>query len=620
MSADARRDGGGVAPADRDVDAGRAAARAARRFLPLAALLGAAAWLLFADLGGPWLWEDEADTALFARAILESGVPRAWDGKTFVDSDDGLRVAPRALGHDLVMVGTPWLPYYVTAASFALFGESEWAARAPFALAALGAVALLYAFVLHWNGCVASAFAASFLLLASAQFLLFAREARSYALNMLLTVSLLWGFSRLGRRRADPWLAASAVLLFHVQVLPVAVGLAACAALAILHPAFRAKLRPLLLRAPWVAVFTLPWMALAWSAAAANWTPLESAGRLLPRLEQLAAEAAVAVPFAGWLVAAPLVWRRLGPGDRALLALCGAWIVACAALVPLVLSPSLLEVVGLRYVCGLLPVAAAVSGVLVARASRGRRGALAALLALFGATHLAGSALPWLALGETRRLGGTLVNVPRELAGKLLNTQWWAFVRGLGEPDPGTLPRLARFLRDRATPDDVVLTNFGWDGLYYYTGLPLGMRISPAAPAVRRHAAALQLPPYVFGVDRADWIVWRGGNERHLGYPLLLLGESLASLRARLQAQGARVEPVARFPETLWENRPELFWHRFPGVGHPFAPRRLGPRGPRYRDAHVFRVHWPGREPGAPGPGRADAAQPPQPRASAPLQ
>jgi hypothetical protein len=561
-------------------------------FAPLLALLPLAAILVLADLGGPWLWEDESDTALFARSILHYGVPRAWDGRSFTDSDDGLRVAPSVLGQPLVLVGTPWLPYYVTAGSFALLGESEWAARLPFALAALATVAMLYALVLRATNCRRSAFAAALLLLASTQFLLYARECRSYALNMLLTVVLLWGFLRLTEKRRDPWLALAAVALFHVQILPALIGLGACAALALFHPVAQRRLPALLARAPWVAAFTLPWIALTWSAAATNWTPIAEATEFPQRLGQLGAEASVAIPWLGWVIGLPLVWRRLRPGDRMLLHLCGAWIALCAALVPLALSQSLLEVVGLRYVCGVLPVSAAVTGLLVARASGGRGALYAGLVALFAATHLAASALPWLALGESRRVAGISVQVPRELAGKLLNTTWWDFARGLGVDDPGTLPELVGLLRRNAAPGDVVLTNFGWDSLYFYTNLAQGMRISADAP-VQKAARALGLPAYVFGVDGADWVVWRGGNEALLGYPFLLLGQSLPRVRRALEARGARLEPVATLHETLWENRPELFWHRFPRVGHPFAPSSMGAQGPRFRDAQVFRVRWP---------------------------
>lgn len=573
----------------------RVAKSSPRSLLALAVLLSIACALLLTDLGGPRLWEDESDTALFARSIVRNGLPLAWDGRAFVDGDDGLRVVPQALGRPLVMVGTPWLPYYATAASFALFGESEWAARLPFAIAAIAAVGALYAFVLRTTGCLRAAFAAGLLLLASTQFLLYGREARSYALNMLLTVLVLAFFSRLGERRRDPWLAIAAVLLFHVQILPAALALGACALVALVVPSERKRFAPLLWRAPWVMAATLPWLALSWSATGTNWESLASVRELLPRIGQLVVEATVAIPWLGFAIGLPLAWRRFTSGDRRLLTLCGAWLAALALLTPLALSQGLLEVVGLRYVCGVLPIAAAVSGVLVARASAGRMPVYVALLALFGATHLMGGALPWLAIGETRRAGGVLWQAPRDTVDKLFNTTWIAFVRSLGMRDPGTLAGIVEVLDRDAGRDDVVLTNFGWDALYWYGDRPVGMRIATDAP-VRRPARRMGLPAYVFGYDDARWLVWRGGNEALLGYPLTLLEWRLPEVRAALAKRGAKLEEVAVLPETLWENRPELYWHRFPAAGLPFAASAEDSLRPPYDPARIYRVRWSGAE------------------------
>jgi hypothetical protein len=257
------------------------------------------------------------------------------------------------------------------------------------------------------------------------------------------------------------------------------------------------------------------------------------------------------------------------------------------ALLPFALTKTLLLVLGLRYVCAVLPVAAAVTGLLVARASGGRPIAYAALLVLFGATHLAGNTLPWLALGESRQIGDKLafVNAPRDAADKFANLSWWYFVRGLGVANPGTLPELVDFVRKNARPDDVVVTNFAWDNLYFYTRQPQGFRISPEAPIVAA-ARALGLPDSAFGLDGADWVIWRHGSDPLPGHPF-------EKVQSELEARGARLEPVARFRETLWENRPELHWHRFPRVGFPFAPARLGPEGRKYQDAIAYRVVWP---------------------------
>ncbi len=51
----------------------------------LAAVFGLA--LILANLGKDYLWADKGDTAVLAANIVKYGIPKAWDGLTFVDSD-----------------------------------------------------------------------------------------------------------------------------------------------------------------------------------------------------------------------------------------------------------------------------------------------------------------------------------------------------------------------------------------------------------------------------------------------------------------------------------------------------------------------------------------------------
>src|SRR6185436_14799899 len=100
------------------------------RHAAIGIVLVVAAALTFPSLGRDALWADEGDTAVLAASILKFGVPTAWDGVTFSDSDYGDRLTA-----DFVMVSHPWVQYYAVAAAFAVFGESAFAARVPFALA-----------------------------------------------------------------------------------------------------------------------------------------------------------------------------------------------------------------------------------------------------------------------------------------------------------------------------------------------------------------------------------------------------------------------------------------------------------------------------------------------------
>jgi hypothetical protein len=116
------------------------------------------------------------------------------------------------------------------------------------------------------------------------------------------------------------------------------------------------------------------------------------------------------------------------------------------------------------------------------------------------------------------------------------------------------------YLATHAGPDDIVITNYSWEPLYFHSNLRQGLKILPGYP-IREAALAQGLPDYVFRAVDARWVVWRYPWEGYQGY-------RLASVQEELEQSGARLLPVAVVPETIWENRPELHFHRFPGLGH----------------------------------------------------
>jgi hypothetical protein len=521
-------------------------------------LVALAAPLLLLNLGGPALWSDEGDTAVFARTIRDTGLPWAWDGRTFTESDRG-----RRLTEDLLLVGTPWLPYYVTAGSFALFGESAFTARLPFALAGIAAVLLLHRLVLRQTGDRRAALAAALLLLASVPFLLYVRQCRHYALNMALGLLAVHGFLRLRQQPRHPGLAIAGVLLFHCHPLPAAAVLGGLGGLAIVSRTHRGALRPLLAWAAPIALLTLPFMAWSWSGWEENSSLLASLAELPARLGQALAESGAALPLLGWLALFALARRRLTAADRQWLLLAGALVAAHLALVSLALSARQLWEYGLRYVCLLLPLGAGITGVLAARAAP-RAPALAAVLLLFAATWLPSNALLYALAPAERKPGLTevAVHVPRDPAARWLRLELFGFARELWRHDPGSVSHISDWLAAHAGPEDVIITNYAWDPIYFHTRLRQGLKILPHYE-IHDAARARGLPEYVFSVEGADFVIWRWP---WLGYQ----GYQLDQIRAAVEARGARLERVAVLPETVWENRPELHFHRFPGLGHLF--------------------------------------------------
>ncbi len=187
-------------------------ARSAPYSVLAAAALAVAAYLCVANLDYAALWHDEAPTALIGRNLLETGDITGWDGRNLVGGTNG-----RTLNDDLRDVLSP-LMYAVNAASFALFGVSETAARIMPALFGIVALALLY-LLLRRHLRQHPRLVLFCLLFAawSPQLLLYFRQSRYYAFMALAVIaafSLYEAWWRSGRVLALGGLTLVAALAF----------------------------------------------------------------------------------------------------------------------------------------------------------------------------------------------------------------------------------------------------------------------------------------------------------------------------------------------------------------------------------------------------------------------
>jgi len=572
-----------------------------RQHWPLAVVLAISSVLLFTNLHRDYLWSDEGDTAVLARSILKYGVPTAWDGVTFTDSDFGARV-----NDDFVMVSHPWLQYYVAAASFAIFGESTLAARLPFALLGLFTIALVYVMVLRTGASRGAATCASALLMLSVQFLIYARQSRHYTLNAALTCLLVLQFTRLRSWGTSLVFAAIGILLFHSHP----IGLAAVAALGLASMMF-AQFRPC---RPWfwratavMAPFTLPWLLVARTGYAKNIGVLDDVNVFLPRLGQFIIEWASVTSVIGLVALAVILWRRraaasdeprrpkkgraparprrlavLAPDERglivALLAIIGAYAVTMALTQP----RDTIWAVGLRYTPAVLPFMAIIAGILAAKAARGDWRRWAVLFIVFGFTKV-GRLTPWTFWEDptAKRNASAAVTFhnPERLVDRVLRTGQVAYLRSLVEPNPGTTALVVEYLNTHAGKSDIVVTNYGWEPLYFHTGLPQGMTVLPSYP-IYEAARDRDLPEYVFRAAGARWIVWRRAWGAYRG-------QSIDRVLSDLKAAGVPVTLVASVPETLWENRENIHFRRFSGN------RYVYPWFGTMPETLIYRVDWP---------------------------
>ncbi len=188
--------------------------------------------LLLKNLSYPLMWQDEAETAVFATRILDYGFPKVHGSRNVV-YEFGSNVALGIDERTDAYIGTTWGHFYfavpgvlAAAATDDLYAKT-WRIRLPFALTgALGIGLTVLAVIPVFRGRpgLARRFVIYFLLLscASISLLLHLREARYYALLILLVAAIGWVhlrhvvFETLSYRRYAIALTGLMVLLFNV--------------------------------------------------------------------------------------------------------------------------------------------------------------------------------------------------------------------------------------------------------------------------------------------------------------------------------------------------------------------------------------------------------------------
>lgn len=221
----------------------------------LLVILCGSALLLLKNLGNIYLWQDEAQTALVSKTILTDGVPRGCDGKNYFSQELGAEY-----GKNYIWRWHTWLPFYVLAAFYKVFGIGTFVSRLPFALFGLATIAATYYFAKeYWPGTNIPVIASALLALC-VPFLLMCRQCRYYSMVMCFTVLAMFAYAALlnGRKYAATALFITSTLLFHSMYFYVPMLFAAL----LLHTCIfrRDKIKLLLLVAVAVAIVNCPWV------------------------------------------------------------------------------------------------------------------------------------------------------------------------------------------------------------------------------------------------------------------------------------------------------------------------------------------------------------------------
>jgi len=172
---------------------------------------------LFKNLGNMYLNVDEAETALLSKSVLKHGIPVGIDGNFAIQQNN---ISPYKSEASKIWIFHPWLQFYVTALSYAVFDRVDnFTSRFPFALSGLLTIVLFYAFLCRRKGFdwqfVVFALA---VLVFSIPIYLYFRQCRYYALTCLFSFSFFALYiESLEKRRMLYYWAASGILLFYTN-------------------------------------------------------------------------------------------------------------------------------------------------------------------------------------------------------------------------------------------------------------------------------------------------------------------------------------------------------------------------------------------------------------------
>ncbi len=453
-----------------------------KEYLFLVIVLAVSSLLLFTNMGNRYLWQDEAETALVSKTILTNGVPRGYDGKNFFSQEGEF-----TYGRDYLWVLDPWLPFYLVAGFFKIFGVSTFVSRLPFVLFGIGTIALTYFFAKSVTRDVKTAAVATVLLMLSVPFLLLCRQCRYYVLVAFFSLLGLYGYLMIleKKRTGTVIFLISGILLFHCNHLFSAVLLATAFVHALLCQ--RQQFVRVFILCAVVTLVSLPW--LIWVSEMRYARLFDShllAGRGLLVLAAYIRFIHLFI-FPLFLLLVPvcqsLLWGRQTSIRKAVLENTLFWknllllflFIAVTLAGLLVLSPRPF----FRYITQLIPVFCVITAVIVISAIRPYFKTAIAIIAFL----LAAVFFVDYRYGSSRPADENMVYV-----------NFFDYVREITSDYDGPIEGMVKYLRENGSDEDVVAITYGDLPLKFYTNMRVigGLTGEDISPGLR-----------------ADWVIIR---------------------------------------------------------------------------------------------------------------
>jgi 4-amino-4-deoxy-L-arabinose transferase-like glycosyltransferase len=508
--------------------------------------------LFLFGLGSTYLWQDEAQTALLGRSILQHGVPMVGTGAESLSAHMGSDA-----GIDGIYFQISWLQAYLVAGSLWLFGESSWAARIPFAIAGWLCVALV-AWMMQCVGANRTATRLAALLTATCvPFIVCSRQARYYALTAAVTTVVAGAYSALRQRVRDhrplgsiPAVFAAGATLLVLSFDVTAIGVLGVIAVHWWFSSGNDVRRAGAFWLPWsvAAVVLIGWIVLSSSAASRRThgnvadVPDRFAHGIPYYANQIDAHV-LPLPVAAVAVAASL----RGPTRPAVMILA---LFIVGGIGGAMLSPYRF----FRYAMPVVPIVLSLAALgLSGLAARGRLAKVIAgilVIVLVGSNAL--NVLSHTLLARLANATGFITVRERQIHNRVPLAE---LLRELRDPPKGPIAATVEYLRQHAGRGDVVVTTYGELPLKFHTSLQVYGGETAQLPSDGVHATWIWPRPSKAYAAEQPSVEWVQRELSRGGY-----------LRIELDAVDRR-----------WENREDPEEHIFSNPGPP------GPRVVIYR-------------------------------------
>ncbi len=232
------------------------------------------------------LWQDEAESAIYALQILDHGYPSShyrglplYENASYLPSDDSkYELRSTNFVGSRFEKNKGWLPYYLMAGTFQLFGVGSWQARLPSVLVSGLTILLIVWFGSRHLGPGIGLLGAG-LLAVNPVAVVMERQARYFSLTALLATwcFIFWWRTRHVDHAADRWLLVAGMLLLFYTHLPLFAMFAASLMWSPTQTPVYGRWRRWRVPLAVLAALTLPWFiavqfwssASAWSSAGA---------------------------------------------------------------------------------------------------------------------------------------------------------------------------------------------------------------------------------------------------------------------------------------------------------------------------------------------------------------